>query len=62
MQERMILIDSVGRRLIESSAEVEQVKDGSKDEDWMEVLGIDFDALFDTTDLYLLFPGWIALL
>ena len=47
MQERMVLIDSVGRRLIESSAEVEQVKDGSKDEDWMEVLGIDFDALFD---------------
>ena len=47
MQERMALIDSVGRRLIESSAEVEQVKDGSKDEDWMEVLGIDFDALFD---------------
>ena len=38
MQERMVLIDSVGRRLIESSAEVEQVKDGSKDEDWMEVL------------------------
>ena len=47
MQQRMALIDSVGRRLIESSAEVEQVKDGSKDEDWMEVLGIDFDALFD---------------
>ena len=46
-QERMLLIDEVARRLIETSAEVEQVKDGSHDEDWYETLGIDFDALFD---------------
>lgn len=46
-QERMLLIDEVAKRLIETSAEVEQVKDGSTDEDWYETLGIDFDALFD---------------
>ncbi len=46
-QERMLLIDEVAKRLIETSAEVEQVKDGSNDEDWYETLGIDFDALFD---------------
>jgi len=46
-QERMLLIDKVAKRLIEASAEVEQVKDGSTDEDWYETLGIDFDALFD---------------
>ena len=46
-QERMLLIDQVAKRLIEASAEVEQVKDGSTDEDWYATLGIDFDALFD---------------
>jgi hypothetical protein len=46
-QERMLLIDQVAKRLIEASAEVEQVKDGSNDEDWYETLGIDFDVLFD---------------
>lgn len=46
-QERMLLIDKVAKRLIEASAEVEQVKDGRTDEDWYETLGIDFDALFD---------------
>lgn len=47
MQERMILIDSVGRRLIETSAEVEHIQEGTDEEDWYEVLGIDFEALFD---------------
>lgn len=46
-QERMLLIDEVAKRLIETSAEVEQVKDGSTDEDWYETLGVDFDVLFD---------------
>lgn len=46
-QERMLLIDEVAKRLIDASAEVEQVKEGSNDEDWYETLGIDFDALFD---------------
>lgn len=46
-QERMLLIDEVAKRLIEASAEVEQVKEGSNDEDWYETLGIDFDVLFN---------------
>ncbi|MDZ7606514.1 MAG: hypothetical protein U5K79_13205, partial [Cyclobacteriaceae bacterium] len=46
-QERMILIDSVARRLIETSAEIEQVQNGSTDASWYETLGVDFDALFD---------------
>jgi hypothetical protein len=46
-QERMMLIDSVGRCLIEASAEIEQVQEGSNDESWYETLGIEFDVLFD---------------
>jgi hypothetical protein len=46
-QERMMLIDSVGRRLIEASADIEQVREGSNDEAWYETLGIEFDVLFE---------------
>ena len=46
-QQRMALIDSVATRLIESSAELEEVQDGANDEAWFESLGIDFSALFD---------------
>lgn len=47
MQQRMMLIDSVATRLIESSAELEEVQQGGSDATWYESLGIDFSALFD---------------
>jgi hypothetical protein len=53
-RERMLLIDSVAQRLIEASAEIEQVQQGSTDEDWYETLGVDFDALFDQMKGYLI--------
>lgn len=46
-QQRMALIDSVATRLIESSAELEEVQQGTNDEAWYESLGIDFNVLFD---------------
>jgi len=35
-------------------AEIEQVQQGSTDEDWYETLGVDFDALFDQMKGYLI--------
>ena len=46
-QQRMALIDSVATKLIESSAELEEVQQGANDEAWYESLGIDFNVLFD---------------
>ncbi|MCK5702565.1 MAG: plasmid transfer protein [Cyclobacteriaceae bacterium] len=46
-QQRMALIDSVATKLIESSAELEEVQKGANDEAWYESLGIDFNVLFD---------------
>ena len=46
-QQRMALIDSVASKLIESSAELEEVQYGANDEAWYESLGIDFNVLFD---------------
>lgn len=45
--QRMALIDSVSRKLIESSAELEEVQQGANDDAWYESLGIDFNVLFD---------------
>ncbi len=46
-QKRMTLIDDVAKKLIESSAELEEVQQGSNDNSWYETLGIDFNVLFD---------------
>ncbi len=46
-QQRMALIDSVATKLIESSAELEEVQQSTNDEAWYESLGIDFNVLFD---------------
>ncbi len=46
-QQRMALIDSVATKLIESSAELEEVQQSANDEAWYESLGIDFNVLFD---------------
>lgn len=45
--QRMALIDSVATKLIESSAELEEVQKGANDDAWYESLGIDFNAIFD---------------
>lgn len=45
--QRMALIDSVATKLIESSAELEEVQQGANDDAWFESLGIDFNAIFD---------------
>lgn len=45
--QRMALIDSVSRKLIESSAELEEVQQGANDDAWYESLGIDFNTIFD---------------
>lgn len=47
MMERMVLIDSVGRRLIETTAEVEHIQQNTDEQSWYEVLGISFEAIFD---------------
>jgi hypothetical protein len=47
MMQRMMLIDSVAIRLIESSAELEEVQQNANDNEWYESLGIDFSGLFD---------------
>ncbi|UZR99617.1 plasmid transfer protein [Chondrinema litorale] len=44
--ERMELIDDIATKLIESSAELENVQE-SDDESWYETLGVDFSSLLD---------------
>jgi hypothetical protein len=45
--ERQQKVTEMSRRLIEQSAEMEQLSDAGKEEDWMSTLGIDFSDMFD---------------
>lgn len=52
--ERVALIDSVAKRISESSADFEQVETEAQDKDWVEKLGIDLEPMFNKMKGYYL--------
>ncbi|PRY09050.1 hypothetical protein CLV24_119101 [Pontibacter ummariensis] len=53
-RERVALIDSVARKLSDSSADFEQVQAQTQDKDWMETMGIDLEPMFNKMKGYYL--------
>lgn len=53
-RERLGLIDSVARKLSDSSAEFQQVQAETQDKDWMETMGIDLEPMFNKMKGYYL--------
>jgi hypothetical protein len=52
--ERVALIDSVAKKLSDSSADFEQVQAETRDKDWVEKMGIDLEPMFNKMKGYYL--------
>ncbi|WP_276499842.1 plasmid transfer protein [Pontibacter litorisediminis] len=53
-RERLGLVDSVAKKLSDSSAEFEQIQSETQDSDWMETMGIDLEPMFNKMKGYYL--------